>query len=120
MSWDGIEKRKLLRVNFNCRIVIYGPEKDTIDTVANNISEGGIGFTLTRKLEISSIVGLEIYGVQEKPIVCKGIVRWVKSIESSHWRGRFLFNTGIQFYQIKDKDLLTVKNLVESIAIEKE
>jgi len=114
MVWDGLEKRKLARVSIPCRIIVYVPKEDAIDATINNISEGGVGFTLMRELEVSSIVGLEIYEIRNDPIICEGIVRWVNSIESARLRGRFFFNTGVQFFRIKSEDSLAIKNLVAS------
>ena len=114
MIWDGSEKRKVLRINLPCRIIIYIPQKQIVDTVINNISEGGVGFTLLRELEISSIIGLEIYEIKKDPIVCRGQVRWVNLIESTYLRGRILFNIGVQFSQIDNQDLQAIKKLVES------
>ena len=113
MIWDGTEKRKRVRVNLPCRIIIYPPQEEEIDAVINNISEGGIGLTLRKKLEVSTTVGLKIYEiVKTQPILCKGIVRWVKSIESSQWKGDFFFNLGIEFYEIHDRDVLAIRNLI--------
>ena len=119
MSWEGREKRKFVRVYLPCRIIVHTPQEDTIDTMTNNISEGGVGFTLKESLEIFSIVDLEIYNIKKRPITCKGVVRWVNTIESSLRKGSFLFNTGIQFYQIKTKDKLVIINLMASIASDK-
>ncbi|MGD9015580.1 MAG: PilZ domain-containing protein [Candidatus Omnitrophota bacterium] len=114
MSWDGSEKRRVLRINLPCRIIIYTPQAETIDTVINNISEGGVGFTLFRELEISSKIGLEIYEIKQEPVVCRAQVRWVNLIESTYLRGRILYNIGVQFTQINSQDLLVIKKLVES------
>jgi c-di-GMP-binding flagellar brake protein YcgR len=119
MNWEGTEKRRFVRAYLSCRIIVHTPQKDTIDTVSNNISEGGLGFTLKEELENFSIVDLEIYDIKKRPIVCKGMVRWVKTIESSLHKGRFLFNTGIEFYKIRAKDKLAIINFIASIACDK-
>ena len=126
MIWDGEEKRKetrqIVRANLPCRIIVDTPQKEIIDTVSNNIGEGGVGFTLMGELQISSIVGLEIYKIKRKPIVCKGIVKWVNAIRSSftsYHRGEFLFNTGIQFYKIRNKDKSVIRNFIASIISDK-
>lgn len=118
MSWEGTEKRNFKRVYLSCRIIVYAPKEYAIDTVTNNISEGGVGFTLKEKLEVFSIVGLEIYNVTNRPIICKGMIRWINEVESSFHRGRFLFNTGIQFHEIKPKDKLAIINLIAAIPSE--
>jgi len=111
MGWDGSERRRFTRVNFPCRIVLYTPKRDRIDTVAINISEWGVGLALREKLEVSSIIGLEIYEIKKRPILCNGFVKWVKGIESSYvYIGNLLFNTGIQFNQ----PIPAIRNLVAS------
>ena len=114
MTWDGNERRGRVRVSLPCRIIIYTPQAETIDTIINNICEGGVGLTLMKQLEDSSQVELKVYGVKEEAIICKGIVRWVKSIESSQRKGVYFFNTGIQFSEINENDVLAIRNLVAS------
>ena len=116
MAWDGTERRRFVRVHLICRIIVHTPQEVTIDTVTDNISEGGLGFTLREKLDISSIVGLEIYKIKKKPIICKGIVRWVNPIGPYHNIDNPLFNTGIQFHQIRAKDKLAIINLIASVS----
>jgi c-di-GMP-binding flagellar brake protein YcgR len=113
MMWDGVEKRKRVRANLPCRIIIYTPEKQEIDAVTNNISEGGVGVTLRKEIKTSTPVGLKIYEiVKDKPVVCKGIVRWVKSTESEQWSGDYFFYMGIEFSEIDSRDVLAIRNLV--------
>jgi len=54
MTWDGNERRGRVRVSLPCRIIIYTPQAETIDTIINNICEGGVGLTLMKQLEDSS------------------------------------------------------------------
>ena len=114
MIWEGIMRSGRVRVNLPCRIIVYTPEEETLDTVINNICEGGAGLTLKKKLEVHSKVGLKIYEIGNEPIICKGTVRWVKSMESSQSAGDYSFNMGIQFSEIKDSDVLAIRNLVAS------
>ena len=113
MPWDGVEKRKRVRANLPCRIIIQTPEKEEIDAVTNNISEGGVGVTLKKQLKPSTPVELRIYEIiKDKPVICKGIIRWVKSTESDQWRGDYFFYMGIEFSEINNRDVLAIRNLV--------
>jgi len=114
MMREGSLRTGRVRVNIPCSIIVYTPHEETIDTVINNICEGGVGLTLKRKLEVYSKVGLKIYEIGNEPIVCKGTVRWVKSMKSSQAGSDYSFNMGIQFSEIKDSDALAIRNLVAS------
>jgi hypothetical protein len=114
MMREGMLRTGRVRVNLPCSIIIYTPQEETIDTVIKNICEGGVGLTLKKKLEVYSKVGLKIYEIGNEPIVCKGTVRWVKTIESSRTGPDYSFNMGIQFSEIKERDVLAIRNLVAS------
>ncbi|MCM8819248.1 MAG: PilZ domain-containing protein [Candidatus Omnitrophica bacterium] len=120
MSWEGVEKRRFVRANYPCRIVIYTPKEHTIFTHTENVGAGGIRVIIEEKLNIGEIVGLELYLFEEKePIPCKGRVVWVVEKESRYRKNLFFFDTGFEFSQISDVDRETIKRLVEAIIFEK-
>ena len=115
MSWDNKERRKFVRVNFPCEITTQSASSRRISTYAKNISAGGLRVFLTEKLKISSIVEINIYQIAKEPINCKGSIVWVFSRKDPDNEGELMFDTGIEFSQIKDKDLEEIKKLVTSI-----
>lgn len=116
MIWDGTIKREVIRATIPCRIILHNHEGDTIDTTTINLSEGGVGITLKKELQLASEVSLEIHKVTPKAIACKGIIKWVNKVESAY---TYFYNIGIKFTQIKDRDLTAIKKFVASIASNK-
>lgn len=119
MSWDEIERRRFVRVKFPCRITIHTPHKQVISTHAENISAGGVRIIFEQKLEPSSTVKLELYGIKEEPIICTARVRWVFSRKITYRKNLYLFDTGMEFEKIKKEDITAIKNLVACIIANK-
>jgi c-di-GMP-binding flagellar brake protein YcgR len=116
MSWDSEERRHFVRVKYPCEISIYGSKRVTIPAQTENISAGGIRVLLDKKLPVSSIIELDIYGIKEKPIVCKGRILWVFTRKNLYRDGELRYDTGIEFHDIPEKDVEEIKNLVSEIA----
>lgn len=114
MRWSGIEKRRFVRVKFPCKIIVCTPEKHVIVSHTENISTGGVRVIIDDKLEISSLVGLEIY-LGDRPVICKGRVVWVVEIVSPVLKTPGMNDTGIEFYEIKEKDKKSINRLIKAI-----
>jgi len=114
MVWEGEEKRKFARVIFPCRIVIGSPIRLLVSHT-ENIGEGGIRVILEEKLSVHTMVGLEIYVEKEKPIKCKGKVRWIGEKINPIARESLLFDTGIEFVGISESDRQYIKKLVDTV-----
>ncbi|MCK4912630.1 MAG: PilZ domain-containing protein [Candidatus Omnitrophica bacterium] len=112
MSWDGKERRKFVRVKYPCEIIIHKPQKHIISTHAENISTKGISLIIEEKIKLSSIIDLDLYGIAEEPIVCKGKIIWVLEKKDSSIKNSIRYNTGIRFFKIKEKDVNKIKKLV--------
>lgn len=120
MGWGGIEKRRFVRANFPCIIIIYTPKQHSISTHTENIGAGGVRVIIEEKLEINDVVGLEIFLYKEKqPIECKGKVVWVVEKESLYRKNLIFCDIGIEFYSIKEGDKGIIKNLIETIVVGK-
>ena len=120
MSWDSRERRKFVRAKFPCEITICGPKKHIISTHTENISAGGIRFITKERIAPASIIKLDLYGIRKEPIVCTGKVKWAFTKKDSSGKNSFLYDTGIEFSQIKEKNVAEIKKLVVSIASGKE
>ena len=114
MDWEGLEKRRFVRAKFPCKIIVYPPCEHVIISHTEDISAGGVRVIISDNLDISSLVGLEIY-LKEKPIACKGRVVWVVEKANSASDKSSMFDTGIEFYEINEKDKETIGKLVETI-----
>ena len=115
MKWDGSERRGFVRVNVPCKIIINSPQKHIISTNIINISAGGIRILISEKLTISSIVDLEMR--LNSLVSCKGKVLWVINKHHMDKGGDLLFDTGIEFYEIKEEERHQIKDFVVSITM---
>lgn len=111
MKWDSRERRKFVRVELPCEIMIRGKKEDIISTNVDNISVKGILVRLDARLKPNEKVHLDIYGVRKTPLLCEGKVVWVK-----HTKKRHHYDTGIKFSKITNGNLKSIKNLLASIA----
>lgn len=114
--WDGINRRKFPRANYKCLISIKRRlTSKTISTQTENIGAGGICVIIKDDLGLFQGVDLELY-VNEKnpPIKCGGTVVWVVKKASSK-KGAHLFDTGIEFIDIRPEDREKITGLVEQI-----
>ena len=114
MNWDSEERRKFVRAKYPCEIIIRGPQKNIISTCAEKISAGGIRLIIEHRIEPSSIIDLDLYGIAKEPIVCKGKVKWVFTKKDSSNQNRLLYDIGIEFSQIKKEDVDAIKKFVVS------
>ncbi len=117
MSWDSSERRQFVRTKFPCQINVPGPNQRMISTRAQNLSAGGIRVFIEEKLLPSSIVSLEICGIDNRKICCTGKVIWTFERKTHHSKEASLcYDTGIEFCEIKEDDVEAIKKLVVSIA----
>jgi len=116
MSWDSEERRQFVRVRCPCKITSPGHQKHTIFTQTENISAGGVRLITEERLKPSSIIDLDIHIKNGEFISCKGKVLWVFARKATSDIGPVVFDTGIEFYHIKDKEARAIMDLVVSIA----
>ncbi len=114
MDYQGIEKRRFVRAKFPCVISIHTLHEHVITTYTENISAGGVRVVIEEKLETSSTVGLEIQ-INKNTIVCKGRIVWVVDKESPYKKSIFYYDTGIEFYEIKEDDRHIIDDAIEEI-----
>jgi Tfp pilus assembly protein PilZ len=117
MIWEGINKRKFPRVSYKCliRVSEEGVE-DTIETFTENIGSGGICVVLEKRLGLFEKVSMCIF-IEEgaNPIECRGSVVWVVKSNSSVRSEVDLYDTGIEFQDIKAEDRKRISTLVVDI-----
>ncbi|MBN3039626.1 MAG: PilZ domain-containing protein [Candidatus Omnitrophica bacterium] len=117
MDYNGVEKRRFVRANFPCKIIIHSPQEQVITTHTENIGAGGVRVIIDEKLEVFSQVTLRIF-LEPEPIESKGRVVWVVERKSSAIDEIDRFDTGFEFFQIKDPDRKAINDLVERIISE--
>jgi len=111
IAWDGIERRRFIRVKLHCKTSISDQEGLTISTYAEEISEKGLKVSIKQELKRSSLVDLEIY-LRPQPIVCKGKIVWVRKIESDYLEGGVVYDIGIELRNLKEDDKKLIKQLI--------
>ena len=109
--WDGIEKRRFVRVRLHCTANIKDLDGLSISTYAEEISEKGVKVSIKRQLQRLTRLELEIY-LRPEPLICKGKVVWVKKTEGDYLEGGVIFDTGIELYDLKEEDKKLLKKLV--------
>ncbi len=114
--WDGINRRKFPRANYECLISIKKRLTDkTISTRTENIGSGGICVLLKEDLGLFQGVDVELFLANDKhPIKCGGTIVWVVK-KSSPKKSDVIFDTGIEFINIRPEDKEKVSDIVEKI-----
>ena len=115
--WDGINRRKFPRGNYKCLISIKKRlTSKIISTETENIGAGGICVMIKDDLGLFQGVDLELYiGTGDNPPVkCGGTVVWAVK-KSQAKKGEHLFDTGIEFIDIRPEDREHITGIVEEI-----
>ena len=76
MEWDGINRRRCLRVKFPYTVHVHAVDRKVLSAYTEDISCGGVKIVIEEALFKSCEVDLEIYFKQD-PLRCKGNVVWV-------------------------------------------
>lgn len=101
--WDGINRRRYLRVEFPYTIHIYSTQGKPISTYTEDISSGGVRVVTQQKLHLSDIVDLKIY-IGDEFIRSKGKVVWIKEKSSPVLEGVLFYSAGIEFVGLSKND----------------
>jgi len=106
--WQGVDKRRFPRAEYPCEVILIKKgENEKISTHTENIGTGGVCVILKKGMGRFYFVELTIYLRDgQPPIKCDGRVVWaIKSREQ--------FDTGIEFINIKEKDVRRIEKVVE-------
>lgn len=114
--WDGINRRKFPRANYKCLISIKKRlTAKTISTQTENIGAGGICVIIKEDLGLFQGVDIELFLDESRPpIKCGGTVVWVVK-KSAAKKGSYLYDTGIEFIDIRPEDREKISERVEEI-----
>lgn len=114
MEWDGINKRRFLRIDFPYTIHLRCDSDISISAYTEDINLGGIRVVVKKKFEVSTVLNLEIY-LGQIPIACKGKVIWVKDKENLILEGVRFFDTGIALCDIDNEQRDILNNCIEDV-----
>ncbi len=114
--WDGIDKRRFPRANYKCIITIRRVvNSQKLYTHTENVGVGGICVFLEEDLKLFEEVGLALMLEDStQPIECMGRVVWQVPRRDLKQK-RQIFDIGIEFIDLSDKDKQRVEMLVEEI-----
>lgn len=115
--WNGIDRRKFPRAVYKCLITIKRRlTLKTISTQTENIGAGGICVLIKEDLGLFQGVDIEVYLDDGKGAVkCGGTVVWVVKKAAPRSKGDVLYDTGIEFIDIRPADQDRIAQIVELI-----
>ncbi|MDP2912595.1 MAG: PilZ domain-containing protein [Candidatus Omnitrophota bacterium] len=115
--WNGINRRKFPRASYKCLIAIKKRlTSKTISTHTENIGAGGICVIIKDDLGLFQGVDVELYLEDSAPpIRCGGTIVWVVKKSDAKHKGVHLYDTGIEFIDIRPEDRDRVSEVVEDI-----
>lgn len=115
--WDGINRRKFPRANYKCVISIKKRlTSKTISTQTENVGAGGICVLINDDLGLFQGVDLDLFinTGDGPPIKCGGTVVWVVK-KSQGKKSAHIYDTGIEFIDIRPEDRERISEIVEEI-----
>ena len=117
--WNGINRRKFPRANYKCLITIKKRlTSKVISTQTENIGAGGICVIIKDDLGLFQGVDLELFLEDSKPqIKCGGTVVWVVKKSEPKQKGAYLYDTGIEFIDVRPEDRERITDVVEGILV---
>ena len=119
--WNGINRRKFPRANYKCIITIKKRlTSKTISTQTENIGAGGICVMIKEDLGLFQGVDLEITlddGIT--PIKCGGTIVWVVKKSEPKQKGVYLYDTGVEFIDIRPEDRDRINAVVDKLLSKK-
>ncbi len=115
--WNGINRRKFPRANYKCLISIKKRlTSKTISTQTENIGAGGICVMIKEDLGLFQGVDLELFlDESTPPVKCGGTIVWVVKKTNPKEKAVPLYDTGIEFIDIRPEDRDRITDVVESI-----
>jgi c-di-GMP-binding flagellar brake protein YcgR len=115
--WNGIDRRKFPRAEYKCLITIKRRlTSKTISTHTENIGAGGICVLIKEDLGLFQGVDLEInIDPSEQPVKCGGTVVWVVKKANSKQKNDIIYDTGIEFIDIRPMEQNKITEIVEGI-----
>ena len=109
--WNGINRRKFPRANYKKRLTAK-----TISTQTENIGAGGICVIIKEDLGLFQGVDLELFiEGNTTAIKCGGTVVLVVKKSEPKQKGSHVYDTGIEFIDIRPEDRDRISEAVENI-----
>jgi c-di-GMP-binding flagellar brake protein YcgR len=115
--WNGINRRKFPRASYKCLITIKKRlTANTISTQTENIGAGGICVLVKEDLGLFQGVDLELHlDDGHPPVKCGGTIVWVVKKVEPKQKGGVVYDTGVEFIDIRPEDRERITVIVEEI-----
>lgn len=115
--WNGINRRKFPRASYKCLISIKKRlNAKTISTHTENVGAGGICVLIKEDLGLFQGVDLELFlDDKNPPIKSGGTVVWVVKKSDTGKKGAYIYDTGIEFIDIRPEDREKIADVVDEI-----
>ena len=117
MIWEGIDKRKFPRAQYETRILITNKGEDEVfETTTENVGAGGICVVLGKEFDLFKATQIEMHIPEKNRVIkCSGTIVWVIRKRLSMDPPDFKYDIGIEFIDIKEDDKEFIVDLVEEI-----
>lgn len=115
--WNGMNKRSFPRADYPCKIKVRQKgASDAIVTRTENIGCGGVCVILNKNLGLFKEVELEINLENGLQLVkCDGRIVWVVKRESVGGLKPPVFDTGIEFVNLKDEYKDRIDKIIQKV-----
>ncbi|MCD4780159.1 MAG: PilZ domain-containing protein [Candidatus Omnitrophica bacterium] len=117
-SWEGCDRRRFVRVNYPCLVVLKkaADKKNIILTHTENIGVGGICVILKQDLKKFASVDLEIDLMDmDQHIQCTGKIVWNVRRRELEDKKPSYFDIGIEFDDVNDQDKKRLRRVVDKL-----
>ena len=117
MGWAGINKRKAVRVSFECTVIVKKARSSlTFNSTTEDISMGGIRVILEKELLRNTPVELELSLPDDLPAAkCTGKITWSTRRDKYTNKKASQFDTGIEFSEVSEQDKLRMKRIIDEL-----
>lgn len=118
-KWQGLDKRGFPRIKYPCLIVIRNGSDDSekVLTHTDNVGVGGVCVALKQTIKMFSVVGIELDLLDlGDHIYCQGKVVWNVEKKSDNKKEPQVFDIGIEFADIKEKDQQRLREIIVRLA----
>jgi len=114
----GAELRQFKRYAYQVSIELVLPMGEVEKAQVLDISEGGICFTIGKKLETDARVKIKLSLSGEKRLlVMNSRVAWIKEIEGVQAKGINSYKTGLEFTGLTQKEKRHLSSFIKSISL---
>lgn len=115
--WDGFDKRKFPRLNYNCEIEIETlDKKESVKAVTENVGAGGLCVMADKSITRFSKCGVRIdFGEGAEAVECLGKVVWIIPTKDAKGK-KNRYDIGIEFIDMSEESLQSLRTRIEEAA----